>query len=51
MEFLCKVCEGSTIENESEYNNYIDTLHEKSDKSLYKSLLLIMFLGLKLKNY
>ena len=36
MEFLCKVCDRSIIENESEYKEYLAILVKKKDKSLYK---------------
>ena len=36
MEFLCKVCDQSITENESEYNEYPATLRKKNDNSLYK---------------
>ena len=36
MEFLCKVCDRSIIENESEYKEYLATLRKKNDISLYK---------------
>ena len=35
MDLLCKVCDPETIENESEYKNYIATLRKKDDKSIY----------------
>ena len=35
MELLCKVCNRSIIENESEYNIYKATLRHKIDKSLH----------------
>ena len=36
MELLCTVCGREIIENESEYKNYIASLHKKDDKSIYK---------------
>ena len=36
MEFLCKVCGRSNIENESEYKEYLPSLRKKNDKSLYQ---------------
>ena len=36
MDLLCKVCDRSIIENESEYKIYIGTLHKKDDRSIYK---------------
>ena len=36
MELLCKVCDRSIIENESEYKEYIATLRKRNDKSLYQ---------------
>ena len=33
---LCKVCDQKIIEKESEYKNYIATLRNKDDKSIYK---------------
>ena len=35
MELLCAVCDGSIIENESEYHEYLATLGKKNHKSLY----------------
>ena len=32
MELLCKVCDQSLIENESECTNYIATLRERNEK-------------------
>ena len=29
MDLLCKVCDRSIVENESEYKNYIASLYEK----------------------
>ena len=34
MSFLCKVCDRSIIENESEFMNYLATMRKKNDKSL-----------------
>ena len=36
MDFLCKVCDRSIIENQSEYREYVATLRKKSNKTLYK---------------
>ena len=36
MDLLCRVCDRSIIENESEYKNYIATPRKKDDKSIYK---------------
>ena len=36
MDLLCRVCDRSIIENESEYKNYIASLRKKDDKSIYK---------------
>ena len=41
MELLCKICDRSTIKNESEYNKYLDTLRKKEDRSLYKKYTII----------
>ena len=35
MNILCKVCDRSIFENESEYKNYLSTMRKKNDKSLY----------------
>ena len=35
MEFLCKVCDRSIIENESEYKKHLATSGKKNDKCLY----------------
>ena len=48
MDILLEVCDRSIIENESEYNNYPSTLREKDDKSLYKHILLILLIWMKL---
>ena len=37
MDLLCEVCDPSIIGNESEYYNYLASLREKDDKSLYKN--------------
>ena len=37
MEFLCKVCDRSFIENETEYYKNLATLRKKDDESLYKN--------------
>ena len=34
MSFLCKQCDQSVIEKESEYKEYLATLRKKNDKSL-----------------
>ena len=36
MDFLCKVCDRSIIENESEYKDYPATSRKKNDDSLYQ---------------
>ena len=41
MEFLCKVCDRSIIENESECKEYLATSRQKNDKSLYKKQTII----------
>ena len=35
MDLLCEVCDRSIIKNQSECNNYLATLRNKNDKSLY----------------
>ena len=35
MEYICQVCDRSLIENPSEYQYYLITLHKKNDNSLY----------------
>ena len=35
MDFLCKVCDRSVIENPSEYNKYIATLRKENNRSFY----------------
>ena len=37
MELLCKVCDRSIIENESDCYEYLSTLRKKNDESLYKT--------------
>ena len=37
MSFVCKVCDRSIIENESEFNVFVATRWKKYDKSLYKN--------------
>ena len=37
MDFLCKVCDRSIIENESEYKDYPATSRKKNDDSLYQT--------------
>ena len=41
MDFLCKVCDKSIIENETKYNNYVATLTKEHDKSFYKNYTII----------
>ena len=36
IDFLCKTCDRSLIENESEYQYYQATLGKKNHRSLYK---------------
>ena len=36
MDLLCPVCDRSIIEKPSEYNEYIDSMRKKDDKSLYE---------------
>ena len=36
MDLLCKVCDQSIIQNESEYYEYPATLRKENDKSLYE---------------
>ena len=36
MNILCKVCDRSIIENESENEEYLANLRKKKNKSLYK---------------
>ena len=36
MDLLCKICDRSIIENQSECMNYLATLRKENDKSLYK---------------
>ena len=37
MSILCKICDRSNIEKQSEYSKYLPTLRTKNDKSLYKT--------------
>ena len=37
MDFICKVCDKSIIENESKYINYIATLKKEHDKPFNKN--------------
>ena len=37
MELLCEVCDGSTIENQSEPNHYLATMRKKYVKSFYEN--------------
>ena len=49
MDILCKVCDRSISENQSEYMNYLTTLRKKDDKSLYiKNIPLIKLIWVKL---
>ena len=36
MDLLCKVCDQSIVENQSEYYTYLATLRKKDDKSSFK---------------
>ena len=36
MSLLCEVCDQPTIENQTEYMEYLATMRKKNDKSLYK---------------
>ena len=40
MDLLCEVCDRSIIENQCENNNYLGTLQNKSDKSLYNKYII-----------
>ena len=51
MDFLCKVCDRSIIENESEYNNYLATLRKKMITVYIKHKLLIILIWMKLVIY
>ena len=42
MDFLCKKCDKSIIENESNYINYIATLKKEHDKSFYENYIIII---------
>ena len=42
IDFLCKLCDRSLMESESEYQYYRTTLRKKNDKSFYKNILLIL---------
>ena len=35
MDYICKVCDRSLIENPSDYQHYLATSHKKNDNSLY----------------
>ena len=48
---LCKTCDRSIIENHSEYTKYLATLREENDKSLYKNILLLILIWMKLRKY
>ena len=41
MEFLCKLCDKSNTETELKYNNYIATLKQEHDKSIYENFTII----------
>ena len=41
MDLLCKICDREIIENETEYRNYIASLHKTDDKSIYKKYVII----------
>ena len=51
MDFLCQVCDREIIENEFECKNYIASLRKKDDKSIYKNMLLIILIWMKLIKY
>ena len=36
MDFLCKVCDRSILENKTEYKEYLSTFRKKNDNSLDK---------------
>ena len=38
MDRLCKKCDQSIIENESEYNKYLATLRKENDIGIYKKI-------------
>ena len=35
MDYICRYCDRSLIENPDEYENYLTTLHRRNDKNLY----------------
>ena len=51
MDLLCEVCDRSITENQSENIIYLTTLRKKDDKSLYKKILIIMLIWMKLIKY
>ena len=51
MDYLCRVCDREIIENESEYKNYIASLLKKDEKKIYKKMLLIIIIWMKLIKY
>ena len=51
MNYLCRVCDKEIIENESEYKNYLAFLRKKDDKSIYKKMLIIILIWMKLINF
>ena len=51
MNLHCEVCDRSIIENQSEYNKYVATLLKENDESLYKKILLIKLIWMKLIKY
>ena len=40
MDLLCEVCDRSTIQNQCECNNYLATLRNKNDESLYNKYII-----------
>ena len=36
IEFLCKICDRSFIENESDFQDYQTNLRKRNDKNLFK---------------
>ena len=51
MDYRCQVCDREVIENEFEYKKYIASLHKKDDESIYKKMLLIYLIWMKLIKY
>ena len=51
MEFLCKVCDPSIIETESEYKKCLATIRQKNDESVLKNILLKILTWVKLIKY